>query len=84
MALVTVTGSLLSGRCRYHCSEVAPLPLITLIYHHQEETEREEAVDKNTVGEGNYLVGQQRTHSGSVERIQVMLFLPNTGEYHPF
>lgn len=94
MALVTGTGSLLAGRHRHNWSEAAPLALITLIYHYQEETwitmlrylhkhrpkEREKAVDRNTVGEGSYLGGQQCTHSGSVERTQVMLFLPNTCE----
>lgn len=47
--------------------------------HKHRPKEREEAVDT-----GNYLGGQQCTHSGSVERIQVMLFLPNTFERQLF
>lgn len=98
IAPVTATRSFLAGRCRHHWSGAAPLSLIALIYHYQEETwmtmlrylhkhrpeEREEAVDKNTVGKESYLGGQQRTHSGSVERIQTLLFLPNTYECQLF
>lgn len=43
--------------------------------HKHRPDEREGAEDKDAVGEGSYLGGQQRTHSGSVERIQTMLFL---------
>lgn len=59
--------------------------MATLRYLHKHRPEeRGEAMDKNTVGKGSYLGGQQRTHSGSVERIQTMPFLPNTRECQLF